>query len=207
MVQAQWRFPVMALVAVALVTVWSAINPHDWFTWKLETFPVFLGIAIMMYTYSSFRLTDLLYGLIAIHCIILLIGGHYTYAEVPWFNWLRDEFHLARNYYDRVGHFVQGFVPALLARELLLRTSPLASGKWMFAIIVLGCLGVSAGYELLEWLVAIMTGEAAESFLGTQGDVWDTQEDMATAFVGAICALVFVSKCHDKSLAKLKEMS
>jgi putative membrane protein len=160
-------------------------------------------MALLAAYYRRFTLTNLLYTLIAMHCVILFIGGHYTYAEVPLFNWLRDEFHLSRNYYDRVGHFVQGLVPAMVARELLLRTSPMKPGKWLFAIIVLGCLGISAAYELIEWQVSVNTGEGADAFLGTQGDIWDTQKDMAMAFLGAICALLSLGRAHDRALQKL----
>ena len=131
---------------------------------------------------------------------MLLIGAHYTYAEVPLFNWLRDEFQLSRNHYDKIGHFMQGFGPAMVARELLLKTSPLKAGKWLFAIICLSCLGISALYEILEWGVAIGTGEAAEAFLGTQGDVWDTQKDMAFALLGAVTALAALGRVHDRML-------
>ena len=195
--------PLAWLGLVALVTLWSAIAPHDRFTWWLETIPVFIAVAVLAATYRAFPLTPLLYGLIAIHAIILLVGGHYTYAEVPAFNWLRDEFNLTRNYYDRVGHIAQGFIPALVIRELLLRTSPLKSGKWLFAIVLFACLGISAAYEIIEWQVAIWTGEAAESFLGTQGDVWDTQQDMGMALIGAVAGLLALAGWHDKQLAKV----
>lgn len=194
------RYPVTVLGIVALVTAWSAIHPFDSFTWLLEAFPVLIIVPILIATYGRFRLSDFLYGAVGLHCIILLIGGHYTYAEVPAFNWLRDEFQLSRNHYDRVGHFIQGAVPALFIREMLLRTSPLTLGKWLFAIIVFSCLGISASYELLEWAVAEATGEAADAFLGTQGDVWDTQKDMALAGIGAILSLLCFSKLHDHSL-------
>lgn len=159
---------------------------------------------LLFATYRRFRLTNLLYGLIAIHCIILLIGGHYTYAKVPFFDFLKDHFHFSRNHYDRIGHIAQGFIPAIGIRELLLRTSPLKTGKWLVAILIFGCLGISACYELLEWIVAVFTGEAAEAFLGTQGDPWDTQKDMFCALVGTIISLLTLSHWHNQFLAKLK---
>jgi putative membrane protein len=196
--------PCILFAVVMSIALWSGVNPHDRFTWILETFPAFLAIGILFATRRKFYFTDLAYSLIALHCVVLLVGGHYTYTEVPLFNWLRDDFNLARNYYDRVGHFVQGFVPAMVARELLLRTSPLTSGKWLFVIIVLSCLGISAWYEIFEWGVATLTGEAADSFLGTQGDIWDTQKDMIMAFIGAISALITLSGWHDRTLEKIK---
>jgi putative membrane protein len=196
------RYPLSLLLVVMLVALWSFISPYGRFTWVLESFPVFIAAPLLIYTHKKFCLTNLAYTLIALHAMILLIGGHYTYAEMPLFNWLRDSFDLSRNYYDRLGHLVQGFVPAIIIRELLLRTSPLRSGKWVFVIIVFSCLGISALYELLEWAVSELTGEAAEAFLGTQGDVWDTQKDMFCAGIGAVCALVFLSRRHDKELAR-----
>lgn len=192
------------LGAVLLVMAWSMVQPHDWFTWGLETFPAFIALGVMAYSYRSFPLTDLLYALIAMHCIVLFVGGHYTYAEVPAFNWLRDAWHLSRNHYDRVGHFMQGFVPALVTRELLLRKTNLHSGKWLAAIVVFSCLGISASYELLEWLVAVFTGEAADAFLGTQGDAWDTQKDMGMALLGAISAVTFFGNWHNRQLVKVR---
>jgi len=182
------------------VFTWSAISPHDYFTWFLEVLPAVIGLIIVIYTYRRFRLTDLLYWLILLHAVILMIGGHYTYAEVPLFNFIRDKFDLSRNHYDKVGHFAQGFIPAIIAREILIRTSPLKPGKWLFFIVVCICLAVSAVYELIEWWVAVASGTAADAFLGTQGYVWDTQSDMAMALLGAIIALVFLGKFHDRQL-------
>ncbi len=195
-----WRYHSFLLTVVIIVTIWSVLNPHDLFTWFLEAFPVLIFIPVLLVTYKKFQFTDVAYTFIAIHMIILLVGGHYTYAEVPLFNWIRDEFSYSRNNYDKVGHLAQGFVPALVGRELILRTSSLQPGKWLFAIIVLGCLGISAIYEIVEWLVAEMTGELAESFLGTQGDVWDTQKDMLFAGIGAIVSLLILSPLHNKQL-------
>jgi putative membrane protein len=191
------------IIIFALTTIWSAINPHDMFTWWLEAAPALLSVAILFMTYKKLPLTNLLYIFLTIHGLILLVGAHYTYAEVPLFDWLKEALDLSRNHYDRVGHFAQGFVPALVARELLIRTSPLHAGKWLFAIVTLGSLGISAIYELIEWGVSVSTGEAAESFLGTQGDVWDTQKDMLFALIGAILAQLLLAKKHDEQIAKL----
>jgi putative membrane protein len=191
------------LVIVGLVFLWSAIAPHDYFTWLLEVFPVLVGAVLVLRTYKSFRLTSLLYVLLAIHACILLVGGHYTYAEVPLFNWIRDGFDLSRNHYDRVGHFVQGFVPAILAREVLLRKTPLQRGGWLSYLVLSVCLAFSAFYELIEWWAAAATGEAAVAFLGTQGDIWDTQWDMFLALCGALVALTGLSGVHDRQINKL----
>jgi putative membrane protein len=194
----------IALLAVFLtVSVWSVINPRDLFTWFLEVLPALIGLVVIIATYKRFRLTTLLYVLICIHATILLIGGHYTYAEMPLFNWLRDTFSLGRNYYDRLGHLAQGFIPAMIAREVLLRLTPLRRGKMLFFIIVCICLAISAFYEFIEWWVAVASGSAADAFLGTQGDVWDTQWDMFFAFCGAILALLTLSKYHDKQLKNI----
>ena len=183
--------------------VWSAIRPHDYFTWFLEVLPAVIGIGLVTVTYRRFRLTDLAYALIAFHAIILLVGGHYTYAEVPLFNWIRDAFHQLRNNYDKVGHFAQGFVPAVIAREILLRTSPLRPGKWLSFLVISACLGLSAFYEFIEWWVALATGTSAEAFLGTQGYVWDTQSDMFYCFIGSILSLLLFTRLHDRQLTKV----
>ena len=185
------------------VFIWSVIKPHDYFTWFLEIFPAMIALVVLVSTYRSFQFTHLVYWLILVHAIILMIGGHYTYAEVPLFTWLKDIFALSRNNYDKVGHFAQGFVPAMVAREILIRKSPLTPGKWLFFIVVCICLAISAFYELIEWWVAVGTGEAAESFLGTQGDIWDSQSDMFLALIGAVSALVLLGKYHDTLLIKL----
>ncbi len=190
----------MLLAIFFLVFAWSGVRPHDYFTWLLEVAPALLGLAVLAFTYNSLRLTNLLYVLILAHAIVLMIGGHYTYAEVPLFNWLRDNFHLDRNYYDRVGHFMQGFVPALIAREVLIRKSVLKTGPWMYFLVVCVCLAISVFYEFIEWWVAVGTGTAAEAFLGTQGDPWDTQWDMFMAFIGANAALLALSRLHDTKL-------
>ena len=185
------------------VLVWSGIGPHDYPTWLLEVTPAIIAAAVLWYTRERFPLTRLVYVLILLHCIILMIGGHYTYAEVPLFNWIRDSFDLARNHYDRLAHLVQGFVPAILAREILLRKSPLRPGGWLFLIVTSICLAFSALYEMLEWLAAVLSEEAAASFLGTQGDHWDTQWDMFLALNGAMLSQFLLSRPHDRALASL----
>ncbi|SDI07990.1 DUF2238 domain-containing protein [Desulfosporosinus hippei] len=190
------------LVIFFAVLIWSVINPKDLFTWFLEVFPALIGLTVVTLTYNRFRLTNLVYFLILVHAIILIVGGHYTYAEMPIFNWIRDAFHLARNYYDRLGHFAQGFIPAIIVREILVRKSALKRGKLLSFLIISICLAISASYELIEWGVAEATGSAADAFLGTQGDVWDTQWDMFMALLGAIMALASMSNLHDKFLKK-----
>lgn len=192
------------LVCFGAVFVWSAIRPHDYFTWFLEVFPVLIGLPLLMVTYAKFPLTNLVYGLILLHAIILLVGGHYTYAQMPLFSWLRDYYFLDRNYYDRLGHVAQGFVPAIITREILLRTSPLRPGKWLFFIVICICLAISAFYEFIEWWVALASGSDAVAFLATQGDIWDTQWDMLLALLGAIFAQVFLAKIHDRQMLRLQ---
>lgn len=188
------QFNLLLSLSLLTVFVWSLINPYDRFTWFLEIFPVILGLVILISTHSKFKFTRLSYFLMWCHAIILLIGGHYTYAEVPLFNWVKETFDLARNHYDRVGHFAQGFFPAMIARKILIRTSPLRAGKWLFFLVTCTCLAISAFYELIEWWVAMVTGTAADAFLGTQGDVWDTQWDMNWALLGALVAQIFLQK-------------
>ena len=196
------------MIGVGAILILSGIDPvADRYTWFLETLPVMIGLTVLASTRPDFPLTPLLYRLLALHAVILIIGGYYTYAEVPLFNWLRDTLELSRNHYDRVGHFVQGFVPAILAREILLRRSPLQPGRWLFAICVCFCLAFSAFYELIEWWVALLSDEAAESFLGTQGDPWDTQTDMFLALIGSIIALFSLSAVHDRQLTRLGPVS
>ncbi|MDP3818169.1 MAG: DUF2238 domain-containing protein [Methylotenera sp.] len=185
---------------LSAVFVWSATNPTDRLTWWLEVAPVIIALPILFFSYKHLQFTQLAYFLMLVHAIILLIGGHYTYAEVPLFDWLQDMLDLSRNYYDRVGHFVQGFVPAIIVREIMLKKSPLQQGRWLFFITCCICLSISAVYEFVEWWVAVYEGGAAEAFLGTQGDVWDTQWDMFTALIGAIVAQVALAKTHDKQL-------
>jgi len=194
----------LGLVALVLaVLVWSGIRPHDRFTWFMEVFPVLLGLPVLLATRRRFPLTPLLMVLLAIHACILMLGGKYTYAEVPLGNWVRDAFGLTRNHYDRVGHFAQGFVPAILAREILWRRSPLRGSRWLPFVVVSICLAFSACYEFLEWWTALATGEGATAFLGTQGDVWDTQWDMFLALVGATTAMLTLSGIHERQLREL----
>jgi len=193
------------LITFLALLVWSVIKPHDLFTWILETAPAMIALVILITTYRRFRLSNLAYVLIWIHAIILLVGGHYTYAEVPLFNWIRDAYNLSRNHYDRVGHFAQGFVPAIIAREVLLRKSPLKPGKLLAFIVISVCLAISAAYELIEFGVSMATGSAGDAFLGTQGDVWDTQRDMLMCLIGAVTALVTLSGMHNRSLQRLPD--
>ena len=197
-------FHIGLLLIFFVVMIWSVINPKDLFTWLLEVFPALIGLVVIIFTYNRFRMTNLVYFLVLVHAIILIVGGHYTYAEMPMFNWLRDTFHLDRNYYDRLGHFAQGFIPAIIVREILLRKAGLDRGKLLSFITISICLAISASYELVEWGVAEATGSAAEAFLGTQGDVWDTQWDMFMALWGATISLVSMSNLHDKFLRKTK---
>lgn len=183
--------------------IWSGIHPHDYFTWFLEVLPALIGLLVLWKTEKSFPLTPLVYTLILIHMIILMIGGHYTYAEVPFFNTLKGVFGFTRNNYDKIGHFAQGFVPAMIARELFIRKRLINSKAWENFLIVTFCLGFSAFYELIEWGVALASGESAEAFLGTQGYIWDTQSDMALALVGAVLALLTLRKVHDRQLKVL----
>lgn len=182
------------------VFAWSAIRPRDYPTWVLEVLPAVIAAGILWFTRRRFPLTRLAYLLILVHCIILIVGGHYTYAEVPAFDWIRDTFGHERNNYDKVGHFAQGFVPAVIAREVTIRLAVFKSAGWRDFFIVSLCLGISALYELIEWFVALLSATAAESFLGTQGYVWDTQSDMAYALGGAVLALLSLGRLHDRQL-------
>ncbi|MEE9343268.1 MAG: DUF2238 domain-containing protein [Gammaproteobacteria bacterium] len=188
------------IVLFTSVLVWSGISPKDSFTWMLEVAPALIAVIVLALTWRSFRLTPLVYLLILIHSIILMVGGHYTYAEVPLFDFLGEFFGSSRNNYDKVGHFAQGFVPALVTREVILRKSIVRGKSWQVVFILSFCLAFSAFYELVEWGVALATGENAEAFLGTQGYVWDTQSDMGMALLGAIVGLLGLSKIHDRQL-------
>lgn len=191
------------LAAVAAVLLWSGIRPHDRLTWWLEVTPVLLVVPLLLATARRFPLTRLLTWLIAVHAVILMVGGHYTYALVPAGAWVSELLGLARNHYDRLGHFVQGFVPAIAAREVLLRRTPLRVGGWLFLLVTSVCLSVSALYELVEWWAALAGGEEASAFLGTQGDVWDTQWDMFLCLCGALVAQLVLARIHDRQLARL----
>lgn len=188
------------LAAVLAVLLWSGLAPYDRLTWWLEVAPTLLGLAALGLTWRRFRFSDLVLALIALHMIILCVGGKYTYARVPIGDWFRDWFDLHRNHYDRLGHFAQGFVPALVAREIFIRNKVVESSSWRAYFVITTCLAISAVYELVEWIAALTSAEAASAFLGTQGDVWDTQTDMALALVGAICALALFSGWHDRQL-------
>ena len=196
--------PFLWVSVYLVVLVWSAIDPKDRFTWFLEVTPALIALPLLAFTRRRFPLTPLAYVLILAHCIVLMVGGHYTYAEVPLFDWLRDSLGLARNNYDKLGHFAQGFVPAIIAREILIRFDVIRGAAWRNFFIVCFCLAVSAFYELIEWGVALASDEAAEAFLGTQGDVWDTQSDMAWALFGAVLALVLLGRGHDRQLRTLQ---
>jgi Predicted membrane protein len=182
---------------------WSGINPHDYFTWILEVFPGIIEFLALLFTFKRFRFTYLTYCLILAHCYILFVGGHYNYAKVPLFDWIKDVLHQTRNNYDKVGHFAQGFVPAMIVRELFIRRMIVTNRAWIPFLTVCVCMSISVLYEFLEWFVAIASGQSADSFLGTQGDIWDTQSDMLFATIGAICMLIFVSGIQDKMIKKL----
>jgi putative membrane protein len=201
------RYELTLLISAGAVLVWSGITPRDRFTWFLEVAPVLIGAPILVALRHRFRLTRLVYTLLWIHAIILMVGGKYTYAEVPFGFWLQDAFGFSRNHYDRIGHFAQGFIPAVLAREVLIRRSPLAGSRWLPFVVVCFCLAFSALYELIEFWTALATGEAAEAFLGTQGDVWDTQWDMQMALIGAVTALATLSHFHDRQLARVTDQA
>ena len=191
----------VALFAVGLA--WSGIDPKDRFTWILEVFPAILGLIALALTYRRFRFTDLTYAFIVLHCYVLFVGGHYTYAEVPLFNWVRDTFHQQRNNYDKIGHFVQGFVPAMIARELFVRREIVKRGAWLAFLTVTVCTTISVLYEFLEWFVAVSSGQSAEAFLATQGDVWDTQSDMLMAMIGAAAMVLLLSRLQDRQIGAL----
>jgi len=194
------RYPAALLVAAAVLLAVSAWHPHDLATWAMEVFPIFIAAPILAATWRRFPLTGLAYTLIFVHACILMLGGHYTYARVPLGFWMQDLFHFSRNHYDRIGHFAQGFVPAIVAREILIRRTPLRPGAWLFFLVTCVCLAISACYEFIEWWSALVGGSAATDFLGTQGDVWDTQWDMLMALIGAIVAQAALSRLHDRLL-------
>src|SRR3954470_16323991 len=194
------RLHLAVLGAVLAVMAWSGWRPYDRLTWWLEISPGLAAIVLLIVTYRRFRFTSLVYILIALHISVLCVGGHYTYARVPLFDWLRPHLGWHRNHYDRLGHFMQGFVPAMISREVLLRLAVLNRKTWLPFIVVSICLAISAFYELTEWWTALVSGSAANDFLGSQGDFWDTQADMCFALIGAIAALIFLSRFHDRAL-------
>jgi putative membrane protein len=188
------------IVIFLAVLTWSGIGPHDYPTWLLEVAPALLAAAVLWLTRERFPLTRLTYTLILIHCVILMVGGHYTYAEVPVGDWVRDALDQSRNNYDKLGHFAQGFIPAIVAREILIRKTVINYPGWRDFLIVCVCLAISAFYELVEWWVALLSDDAADAFLGTQGYAWDTQSDMWFALLGAVSALILLSRLHDRQL-------
>jgi len=199
----QFIWPLCLLIFVGVVLVWSWVGARDRGTWWLESFPALIAIGILAATYRRFRFTNLVYFLIAVHACILLVGGHYTYAHVPLFDWVRDHFGLQRNDYDKLGHFAQGFVPAIVAREILIRRRVVSGPWWRVFVVMCICVAISACYELLEWGVALLEGSGADAFLGTQGDPWDTQSDMLCALIGAATAQISLGRVHDGQLEKM----
>jgi putative membrane protein len=195
-------YELVLLGSMVVLLVWSGIHPHDRFTWWLEVAPIFIGVPALILLYPRLRLTPLVYTLIWIHCGILMLGGHYTYAQVPLGFWMERWFGFTRNHYDRIGHLAQGFIPAMLAREIFIRRSPLAGSRWLPFMVICFCLAFSAFYELVEFWTALAEGSAATDFLGTQGDPWDTQWDMVLALIGAIVSLVVLSRVQDRQLAR-----
>lgn len=203
MIRREDRLPAACLAATLAVLGWSGVAPTDRLTWWMEVAPVLVAVPLLVATRRRFPLTPLLYVLVAAHAAILCVGGRWTYAEVPLGFWVRDALGLARNHYDRLGHLAQGFVPALVAREVLLRTSPLRRGGWLFTLVTAVALAISAAYELVEWAAAVALGQGAAAFLGTQGDPWDTQWDMFLALVGAVAAQLSLARLQDGQLARL----
>jgi putative membrane protein len=196
--------PLSLLAATAVLLAVSANHPYDMATWWMEVFPIFIGVPVLFFTYKRFRLTPLLYVLIFVHAAILILGGHYTYARVPLGFWIQDLFDFSRNHYDRIGHFAQGFIPAMIAREILVRKSPLRPGGWLFFLVTCVCLSVSVFYEFIEWWAALIGGSGAAEFLGTQGDVWDTQWDMFMALVGAVTAQLLLARLQDRQISAIE---
>ncbi|PSG90526.1 DUF2238 domain-containing protein [Aurantibacter aestuarii] len=188
------------LVILLALLVWSGIKPKEQFTWFLEVLPAILGIMVLIVTFKNFRFTNFVYSLVFIHCVILIIGGHYTYAEVPLFDWIQNTFNQSRNNYDKLGHFAQGFVPFFIVREMFIRKNVVNGKKWLSFIAVCIVMAISVSYEFIEWLVSVLTAEGGDAFLGTQGYVWDTQSDMLFATIGAIIGVLFFRNSHDKAL-------
>ena len=198
------KYHLALLIVVILFWTWSGINPHDTrLTWVLETFPVMIALPLLVLTYRRFPLTDLAYTLIAVHAMILMLGGHYSYAKVPLGFWMEDWFGWTRNNYDKIGHFMQGFGPAIYAREIIVRTSPLKPGKWLGFLSAAVPLAFSALYEIIEWLASLSNPTDTEAFLGTQGYIWDTQTDMFWCLVGSVAALALLAKLHNRYLSQL----
>lgn len=202
---AETRWHVALLASFLLILTWSGFAPADRFIWLLEVLPAILGALILIAIYSRIKLTMLVYVLIWVHALILMLGGHWTYADMPVFDWLQEEFSLARNYYDRVGHLFQGIVPAMIAREIFIREDVVRGTKWRYFLVCCVALAISAMYEFAEWWIAVATGTAAEAFLATQGDVWDTQWDMLLALLGAMLVQPLLGGIHDRQLGQLRE--
>lgn len=196
---------IMQLLIFTIVMIWSVIKPYDIPTWFMESLPAFIALAVLIYTYKTFRLTEVTYWFILIHCIILFAGAHYTYARVPLFDWIKDAFELSRNNYDKLGHLAQGFIPAMVIREVLIRRSPLRPGKWLFFIVSSIALAISAFYELIEWWTAVFYGDGSIEFLGLQGYVWDAQSDMFFALIGSIISQIIFMKMIDAHACKACE--
>jgi putative membrane protein len=194
---------IILVVLGALALIISGLGPADRTTWWLEVFPIFIAVPVLLLTRGRMPFTRLVYYLVLVHAVILMVGGHYTYAKVPLGFWMEEWFGFARNHYDRIGHFAQGFVPALVAREILLRKSPLTRGKWLFVIVTALCLAISACYEFVEWGAALAGGSSADAFLGTQGDVWDTQWDMFMALIGALTAQILFARVQDRQMERV----
>lgn len=194
------KLHLLLLIIFIGALIWSVINPKDLFTWFLEVLPALIGVALVIYLYPKYKFSNFVYVLILIQALVLIIGGHYTYAEMPIFNWIKDIFGLSRNYYDRLGHFVQGFIPAIIVREVFIKNKVINKKKYLFFIVVCVCLAISASYELFEFIITQLTGSSTEAFLGTQGDIWDTQWDMLMALIGALTSLSLFSSYHDKKL-------
>jgi putative membrane protein len=203
----RWREPLVLLAVGFVLLVWSGMRPHDRFTWLLEVAPILIAAPILVATHRSFPLTPLAYWLILLHAGILMLGGHYTYARVPFGFWMERVFGFTRNHYDRIGHLAQGFVPAILVREVLRRKTPLPRGGWLFFLTTCVCLAISACYEFIEWGTALASGSTATDFLGTQGDPWDTQWDMFCALIGAITAQLLLTRIHERQLAVVLGLS
>ncbi|MBN2361971.1 MAG: DUF2238 domain-containing protein [Deltaproteobacteria bacterium] len=203
---ARRRQPLIVLALVAIAMAISAIRPFDWPTWWMEVAPILVAAPILIATYRRFPLTPLVYWLLLVHALILVVGAHWSYAEVPLGFWVKDWLGLDRNHYDRLGHFAQGFIPALVAREVLLRLTPLQRGGWLFFIVASICLAASACYEFIEWWAAVIGGSTADAFLGSQGDIWDAQWDMFMCLCGAILSQLLLRRWHDRQLAALTPM-
>lgn len=198
---------IFLLASLIAIFAWSLISPFSLFSWFFGVSPAVIGVSILVLSYKRFRFTNLTYLLIWAHAVILIVGGHYSYSQMPLFNWFRDTFEFSRNHYDRLGHFAQGFVPAIIAREILIRKSPVKAGKWLFFIALSFCLAISACWELYEWATAVVAGLSMDMVLNPQGDIWDTQWDMFWALTGAVISLAALSRLHNKCLQKqfLKE--